>query len=78
MTVDLGDLANCPSCGKPTIGPLFSGMATEIGVSEERLLKVLRKKQSQGFRGFACRDCTPKDVQSLWKAWADAFRGKTG
>ncbi len=52
---DLGDFANCPKCGKPTLEPIFSKIAADIGVSEERLLEVMKKQP--GFLGFACRDC---------------------
>ena len=55
MMTDLGDLANCPGCGKPTLGPIFSKIAAQIGVSEERLLEVMKKQP--GFLGFACKDC---------------------
>lgn len=74
---DIGELANCPKCGKPTLGPIFSQIADNIGVSREVLLKVMRKKQGEGFRGFTCRNCTPKEVRVLWRAWADGFAGRS-
>lgn len=59
---ELEDLANCTSCGKPTLGPIFHCIATDIGVSEERLLAVLKKQKVEGFLGFACKDCTTREM----------------
>ena len=53
--MDLGKFANCPGCGKPTLEPIFAKIAADIGVSEERLLEVMKKQP--GFLGFACKDC---------------------